>query len=470
MRVALDISELPHSIEIEQALLGALLYGDSLEIMDRVSDLVTAEDFYEPLHAEVFTAIGEAAVRGERSSALTLKARFADYAPIGSLSVPQYLGRLAQHAGVAVSVESYARDIRALSIRRRLIQIGRTMEREANKAADTDAESLLRSVQSDLWDLSERRSARPVMSIGEAVGLATDEIEEAAANGGARRGIQTGLRHLDRMTRGMHPGQLIIVAARPSIGKSMLAMNVAINAAKAGVPGLYVSIEMSASSLGARVIAAQTGVSMHVALDGKLSRDAIAKVRSAGDELAELPLLIWDSTNVTLDDLRLRAIRAKRAHGTQFLVVDYLGIMNVDNLGLKRHEAIARASREIKCLAGELDIPIMLLVQINREADKRLGGRPKMGELRDSGALEQDADQVWLIHRPEVDLRAQQPDPSSEEYPEWKEKIGKVEGKGQLIVAKNRNGPTGVISLHFDGARMRFTSVASEYGDGDDGV
>ncbi|MFW6039346.1 MAG: replicative DNA helicase [bacterium] len=444
----------PHNIEAEQALLGALLVHNGGYY--RIEGRICAADFYDPLHAQIFEAIAADIAAGRAVTPITLKPRFEGCDPVGHLSVPQYLGRLVANAVSAIGVADYAERIRDLSMRRALLAVSEDMRDDALRDHDAAATALVERAERQLFDLGAHGSGRGLMPLSQPLTGAMETVSRAYQRDDGIAGIPTGIRRLDSQVGGLVNANMIVLAGRPAMGKTALGLNIAVNVARAGYPVAFFSLEMSAEELTTRIISGETGVPVTAIRRGTIDAGQFAQLSSAAEYIRQEPLYIDETGGASIDQIAARARRAVRTKGVRLVVVDYLQIMR--GTARSRYESITDISNGLKTLAKELDVPVIALSQLNRANESRDDKRPQLADLRESGAVEQDADMVWFVHRDEYYLARKEPDPDNlSEYADWQTEMSKVRGKADLLVAKNRHGPCAVVRLNFDGANTRFS-------------
>jgi len=463
-----DTRRVPHNIEAEQALLGAILLDN--RAYERVSEIVSAPDFFEPLHGRIFETAASLIVADRLASPVSLKTFFDTCEPIGALTIPQYLGSLIRHASTVAGAPDYAKTIRELADLRALILIGDDLAGDArNASAEKASAGLIEDAEARLFELAERAtsSRAGTVSFGEAARKALDQANTARKLGFS--GLSTGIVDLDRKLGGLRRSDLIILAGRPSMGKSALAGNIAFSIAKNGMtdehgelrraPVGFFSLEMSSEQLAGRIVSAEAGVSGSKASRGHTSEEDMRRLMDATAELAALPLFIDDRGGITIAQLSARSRRMKRTHGLELIIVDYLQLLS--GTKKERVQEITQITTGLKALAKELDIPIIALSQLSRANEKREDKRPQLSDLRESGSIEQDADVVIFVHRDEYYIEREKPDPGNhQKFGEWQAKFQAAAGKAEAIIGKQRHGPVGIVELAFDGELTKFSDLA----------
>jgi replicative DNA helicase len=441
----------PHSVEAEQAVLGGLMLDNST--WDAIADRIVAADFYRHDHQLIFTAIAELAGRSEPCDAVTLSeflTRRAEIEEVGGLA---YLATLARDTPSAANIRAYADIVRERSLLRQLIRVGGEIASSAFESEGRSAGDLVDEAERRVFEIAEagHRTGVGFVALKEVLGATIDRLDQLHQSQGQLTGVSSGFTELDRMTAGLQPGDLIVVAGRPSMGKTTLAINMAENAAiGANVPVAVFSMEMSREQIAFRMISSLGRVNQGHLRTGRFGDEDWSRINAAISMMKSAPIFIDDSPALTPTEVRARARRLKRERGLGLIVVDYLQLMQVPGTKENRATEISEISRSLKALAKELHVPVIALSQLNRSVEQRTDKKPVMSDLRESGAIEQDADLITLIYREEVY------DPNTTR-----------KGIADIIIAKQRNGPTGEIHLTFLGEFTRFENlVAESYGDG----
>lgn len=439
----------PHSNEAEQSLLGALML--SVDAWDKVADQIDEMDFYRENHRLVFRAISELTNQGEPCDAVTVAEWFARHDRLDRIDGGAYVTMLANETPGPANVAGYARIVREKSILRQLIEIGTHIADNALQTSGRSSKEVLEEAEQRIYAIADQGAHRTsgYVSIQEVMGSAMDLLNELQENEGDLTGVPTGFSDLDQRTSGLQKSDLIIVAGRPSMGKTSFAMNIAERAAiRYKVPVAIFSMEMSDTQLVMRLFSSLGQINQERLRTGRLEGQDWVNLRSAMSLLKGAKMFIDQTPSLTPTDLRARARRMKREHGLGLIVVDYLQLMKVPGNAENRTNEISEISRSLKGLAKELDVPVVALSQLNRALEQRPDKRPKMADLRESGAIEQDADLILFIYRDEV---------YNEDTPD--------KGKAEIIIGKHRNGATGSFPLAFQGEYVRFRDfVADHYG------
>ncbi|MEC3861072.1 replicative DNA helicase [Mesobacterium sp. TK19101] len=477
---------MPHSIEAEQQLLGAILTNN--DIFDRVASIITPAHFYEPVHARIFEIASARISKNALASPVTLKAFLEDDEGLRELGGPAYLARLAGAAVSSFAVRDYAEMIYDLAVRRDLIQLGRDIAAQASKV-DVDSEPRDQIVQAEqkLYQLAEQgQSERGFVSFLKAVTEAVNVANAAYQREGGLAGLSTGLTDMDTKLGGLHPSDLLILAGRPSMGKTSLATNLAFNIAKAyrkgirhdgtegavegGVVGFF-SLEMSAEQLAARILAEASEISSHKIRQGDMTEEEFRRFVEAAKTLEACPLYIDDTPSIPISQLSARARRLKRAHGLDLLIVDYLQLVRgTSRSGENRVQEIGEISMGLKAIAKELNIPVIALSQLSRQVESREDKRPQLSDLRESGSIEQDADVVMFVFREEYYVEREKPsDDRLDEMAAWQERMARLHGKAEVIIGKQRHGPIGTVELSFEAQFTRFGNLVKPWQQGEGG-
>ena len=437
----------PNSVEAEQALLGGLMLDN--QAWDKVADRVSEADFYRPDHRLIFVAIKELANRNEPRDAVTLSEyleRREQLTEVGGLG---YLGTLAKDTPSAANVIAYADIVRERGLLRELIEAGNEIAASAYRTEGRLAKDLVDDAERRVFEIAQRGERRGAgfVKLSDVLSDTVNHLDTLHQAKGDITGVPSGFKEFDQLTAGLQKGDLVVIAGRPSMGKTSMAMNIAENAAfnKLHLPTAIFSMEMSTEQLAFRLISSLGQVNQSHLRNGRFSDDDWPRINGAIQQMGEAPLFIDDSAALTPTDLRARARRLKREHGLELIVVDYLQLMAVPGTKENRATEISEISRSLKALAKELQLPIIALSQLNRSVEQRTNKKPVMSDLRESGAIEQDADVIVFIYREEV-YDADTP----------------RKGIAEINVAKQRNGPTGEFRLTFRGEFTRFDNYVPE--------
>ncbi|MER9057841.1 replicative DNA helicase [Mesorhizobium sp. M0213] len=472
--------EAPNNIEAEQALLGAILVNN--DAFYRVSDFLKPGHFYEPLHRKIFEVAAELIRMGKVATPITLKTFLPADEKVGDMTVAQYVVRLAVEAVTVVNATDYGRAIYDLATRRALITVGEDMVNIAYDApVDMSPSDQIEDAERRLFELAETgRYDGGFESFTDAVKTAVDMANAAYMRDGHLSGVATGLRDLDRRMGGLQSSDLIIIAGRPGMGKTSLATNIAFNIAEAYVPAQqadgsfkaanggvvgFFSLEMSSEQLATRIISEQTEIPSSKIRRGEISEMDFEKLVACSQTMQKIPLFIDQTGGISIAQLSARARRLKRQRGLDVIVIDYIQLMQGSSAksSQNRVQEITEITTGLKALAKELAVPIIALSQLSRQVESRDDKRPQLSDLRESGSIEQDADVVLFVYREEYYLKNREPKPGTDEYIKWEHEMNEMRGKAEVIVAKQRHGPTGSVSLAFQGEFTRFSDLAEEH-------
>lgn len=455
--------ELPHSIEAEQALLGAILVNN--RSLDRVTDTLETAHFYDPLHGRLFDVMRDLIEGGKLANPTTISPSFVDHPEITKgVTINRYLGTLAAHATSTMYARDYATTIRDYAVRRNLITIGETMVHDAYvNETDAPAKSVIEAAELGLYELAEKGTyGSGSRSITDIFNDVLEDANTAYLAGGKPVGIMTGFKDLDDRLSGLAPGNLIIIGGRPSMGKTALAVNIADNIAKAGIAVQFDSMEMSSKELGLRLLAEHSAISSQKIKRGSLSEDELRTTIITARAMHNHPLFIDDAGGLTIGKLAARARRIKRQRHIGCLIIDYLQLMA--GKGSNRVNDVTEITTGLKALAKDLQIPIIALSQLSRAVENRDDKRPQLSDLRDSGSIEQDADVVLFVYREEYYVERTKPDDGKvDDMIKWQKAMGLCRGKAEVIIAKQRHGSVGIVPMAFDAVRTRFLNLATDY-------
>ena len=469
----------PHNIEAEQALLGAILVNN--EAFYRVSDFLEPVHFYEPIHQQIYELASQLIRAGKVASPVTLKTFLPADFEVGGLNASQYLARLAAEATTVINAADYGRTVNDLSVRRNLIRIGESMVNVAFDApVDFAPREQIEEAERGLYELAEiGRFGAGFQRFAQALTTAVEMAANAYLREGKLSGLATGLKDLDGKMGGLQPSDLIIVAGRPGMGKTALATNIAYNVAKAhraevqadgtmksvngGIVGFF-SCEMSAEQLATRILAEQTSIASSTIRRGGITETDFEKIRDYSIELQSLPLYVDETGGLSISQLTARARRLKRQKGLDLIVVDYIQLLQGSGKrgNDNRVQEVTEITTSLKALAKELNVPIIALSQLSRQVESRDDKRPQLSDLRESGSIEQDADVVIFVYREEYYLANKEPRVGTPEYEKWQLDMSLVHGKAEVIIGKQRHGPTGMVELSFEGQFTRFSDLAQD--------
>ena len=472
------IPHVPANVEAEQALLGSLLYDNAA--FERIGDYLQARHFFEPFHQRLFAAIESHIRKGQLAEPILLAEQFSRDPAFDELGGVRYLADLVDRAPPAANASDYARAIYDLALRRDLIRIGGDI---ATAAAQTDAEVSARDqieqAEQLLFTLAETGgTSQGFVSFSDALHGAVTMAAEAHSRDGGLAGLSTGLIDLDQKIGGMHPSDLVILAARPSMGKTALACNIAFDVARhyawepqpdgskktvrGGVVAFF-SVEMSAEQLAMRLLAEVSGVSGDRLRKGEIDASEFGRVRDAALEIQDSPLYIDATGGITIAKLAARARRLKRMVGLDLIIVDYLQLVTGgDGKSDNRVQEVSMITQGLKSLAKELSVPVMALSQLSRQVENREDKKPQLSDLRESGSIEQDADMVMFVYRESYYLSRMEPREGTAEHLTWQEDMDKVKGLAEIIIGKQRHGPIGNVKLSFNEDITKFGNLARD--------
>jgi len=475
---AVSWRQAPHNIEAEQALLGALMINN--DAYDRVSDFLKPEHFFDPLHAKIYEVLSSLVGLGKLANPVTLKPFIPADEKIGDITVFNYVVRIATEAVTIINAVDYGRIIYDLYIRRSLINLGEDVVNTAYDApVDLPPAKQIEEAEQRLFQLAEvGRYGGGFENFSSALTKAVEMANAAYKRSSKLSGIATGLHTLDERMGGLQPSDLIILAGRPGMGKTALATNIAFNIAGAykpqeqaetteekegGIVGFF-SLEMSSEQLATRIIAEQAEISSSKIRRGDINENDYTKLLRATQKMQHSPLYIDQTGGISIAQLAARARRLKRQHGLNVLVIDYVQLMigTSRRASENRVQEITEITTGLKALAKELNVPIIALSQLSRQVESREDKRPQLSDLRESGSIEQDADVVLFVYREEYYLKNQEPKPNTPEHDSWRAKMEDIFGKAEVIIAKQRHGPTGTVQLAFQGEYTRFSDLAQD--------
>ena len=470
---------LPHNIEAEQQLLGAILTNN--DVFDRIAQIVKADHFHEPVHARIFEIAAARIQRNALASPVTLKPFLEDDEALKALGGAAYLARLAGAAISSFAAKDYAQMIHDLALRRELMALGRDI---TAKAAQVEVESepaeQIVEAEQRLYKLGETGATRSgFQSFLSAVKDALTMANAAYQRDGGLAGLSTGLIDLDKKLGGLHKSDLLILAGRPSMGKTSLATNIAFNIAKAyrrglrpdgtegavngGVVGFF-SLEMSSEQLAARILSEASEVPSEQIRRGDMTEGEFRRFVEAASALEACPLFIDDTPALPISQLAARARRLKRTHGLDVLIVDYLQLVRPATAKDSRVNEVSEITQGLKAIAKELDIPVVALSQLSRQVESREDKRPQLSDLRESGSIEQDADVVMFVFREEYYKEREKPgDHELDKMAKWQEEMARLHGRAEVVIGKQRHGPIGTVELSFEGRFTRFGNLAKAW-------
>jgi replicative DNA helicase len=474
----------PHNLEAEQALLGAILVNN--EAHDRVSGFLEPQHFYDPLHQQIYETAAKLIANGKQATPITLRTFFETAEPIdATLTVSQYLGRLAANAATIINARDYGRTIYDLATRRQLIVIGEDMVNTAyDSPVDFPPKEQIEEAETRLFSLAETgKYGQGFSSFSSALTAAVEMANAAYQRDGGLSGIATALKALDGKMGGLQPSDLIILAGRPSMGKTALVTNIAFNIARARARSLrdrpdlspsdpahdgavvgFFSLEMSAEQLATRIMSEQAGIPSEKIRRGMINEAEFKRLVETSQEMASLPLFIDQTGGISIAQLAARARRLKRQQGLGLIIVDYLQLLTGSSRksSENRVQEVSQITTSMKALAKELNVPIIALSQLSRAVENREDKRPQLADLRESGSIEQDADVVMFVYREEYYIERTKPAEGTVEFQEWMAKMQLVSGRAEVIIGKQRHGPVGTVNLQFEASVTRFGDLAQD--------
>lgn len=468
----------PNNVEAEQALLGAILVNN--DAFYRVSDFLDPEHFYEPIHQQIYEVVAKIIRAGKKADPITAKT-FLPGEVIDGVTMSHYLAKLAAEATTVINAYDFGQAVYDLALRRQLILIGEEMVETAYEAdVDTPPGKQIEDAEKHLFDLAERgRYDGGFQAFNAALRDAIEMAGEAYRRDGSLSGTATGLTDLDRLMGGLQRSDLIILAARPAMGKSALATNIGLNVARAfaeqpepdgrmrtvnGGRVAFFSLEMSAEQLATRMLSEETRISSSDIRRGNIHESQFATLVEASNTFSSLPFYIDDTGGISIGQLMARARRLKRQKGLDLLIVDYLQLLTGSSrkASENRVQELTEITTSLKALAKELDVPIIALAQLSRQVESRDDKHPQLADLRESGSIEQDADVVLFIYREEYYLKNKEPREGTPEHLAWQAEMENVYGRAEVIIGKQRHGPTGTVQLAFEANFTRFSNLARE--------
>jgi replicative DNA helicase len=475
----IPIAHTPSNVEAEQALLGAILYDNAA--FERLGDNLQARHFYEPFHQRLFAAIETNIRKGQLAEPILMAEQFQRDPAFEELGGIRYLADLVDRAPPAANAPDYARLVYDLALRRDLIRIGGDIAATAAQSdAERDAREQIEAAEQQLYQLAETGGVSSgFVNFADALRGAVAMAAEAHSRDGGLAGLSTGLIDLDQKIGGMHPSDLMILAARPSMGKTSLACNIAFDVARhyawepqpdgskktvrGGVVAFF-SLEMSAEQLAMRLLAEASGVSGDRLRKGEIDAMEFGRIRDAALEIQEAPLYIDATGGITLAKLVARARRLKRMVGLDLIIVDYLQLVTTGAGGPdNRVQEVSMITQGLKALAKELNVPVLALSQLSRQVENREDKKPQLSDLRESGSIEQDADMVMFVYREEYYLSRLEPREGTPEHFTWQEQVDQVRGLADVIIGKQRHGPIGTVRLSFNSDTTKFGNLARDH-------
>jgi len=456
-----NFKELPNNIEAEQAVLGSILLTN--EIFDEINTIISNKNFYDPMHQKIFAAIENLIFKGMLANPITLKNYFENEKD--EINVPEYLVKVTKFSTSQRQAIEYSKIIYDMFVRRELIKISEsTIDSAKLNDLNTNGQNIIENSEKLLFDLAEKGSFNSsLVKFDEAMKLTIEMASNAYKNEEGIVGVPTGLRDLDDRLGGLHNSDLLIIAGRPSMGKTSLATNIAFNAAqklqesgkKSSVA--FFSLEMSSEQLSTRILAEQSRIKSNDIRRGRISDEQFDKFIETSKNISELPLYIDETPAISIAALSNRARRIKRVYGLDLIVVDYIQLMRaVHSFKDGRVQEISEITQGLKALAKELSVPVLALSQLSRAVEQRDDKKPILSDLRESGSIEQDADVVMFVYREAYYLQNKEPRLAGVEHAEWQAKMNEVSHLAEIIIGKQRHGPTGNVMLEFDAMFTKF--------------
>jgi len=457
------LEELPNNIEAEQSVIGSILLSN--EIFDEINILISSKNFYDPMHQKIFSAIEKLIYSGMLANPITLKNYFENEKD--ELNVPEYLVKITKFSTSSRQAIEYSKLIYDLYVKRELIKISENVIDAAKlNDLDNDGQKIIENYEKSLFDLAEKGSfSSTIVKFDEALKQTIEMASSAYKNDEGIVGVPTGLTDLDDRLGGLHKSDLVIIAGRPSMGKTALATNIAFYAAKKiqdeGKKSsiAFFSLEMSSEQLSTRILAEQSRIKSNDIRRGRISEEQFDKFIETSKNITELPLYIDETPAISIAALSNRARRIKRKYGLDMVVVDYIQLMSSSNYREGRVQEISEITQGLKALAKELSVPVLALSQLSRAVEQRDDKKPQLADLRESGSIEQDADVVMFVYREAYYTERKEPRPATVEHAEWQAKMNEVSNLAEIIIGKQRHGPTGNIMLEFEAMFTKFKDI-----------
>ena len=471
------VNKMPQNIEAEQSLIGSILFDN--KVMEDLPTNFVSRHFFDPLHSSIFEACISLTDNGRLADPVTLKGYLKDDVSLRDIDIEQYLSDLREGTLSLSKAKFYADEIRNCYVRRSLIRIGDDLiDRSINPSIEISPDQEISNTEEQLYNLAEKDQVNSgPIDFKTILGKATNQINEAYQRKGSLSGVDTGFSGLNRQLGGLNKSDLLVLAGRPAMGKTALATNIGFNAAKTSKIEnnqsiLIFSLEMSAEQLAQRILAEQSTIDSHKLRNGDISEKEFSDLVSTQNEIMNLPFFIDDTPAISVGQIASRARRLKRTNGLALIIIDYIQLIQ----GTKASEAQGRVqevssiTRGLKSLAKELDVPILALSQLSRAVEQREDKRPILADLRESGSIEQDADVVMFVYREEYYLDKSEPtqrdnenqESFNERFLRWQDRRNLAEGKAEIIISKQRHGPTGIIQVQFEAKYTRFMDLVQD--------
>tara|TARA_B100001123_G_scaffold327905_1_gene368899 strand:- start:2962 stop:4392 length:1431 start_codon:yes stop_codon:yes gene_type:complete len=459
-----SLKQMPCNIEAEQAVIGSILVSN--DIYDEILPIVNAQKFFDPIHVKIFETIENLINKGLLANPITLKNYFENNEGLKELGGQEYLIKITKFSTSVKQAIDYANIVHEMHVRRELIKISESVLDQASRATEitTSGEEMIQNAEKSLFDLAERgHFNQSFMKFENALKQTIDMARSAYQNEEGIVGVPTGLVDLDSRLGGMHKQDLIIIAGRPSMGKTALATNIAFHAAKniekKGTKSTvaFFSLEMSSEQLSTRILSEQSRIRSNDIRRGKVSEKEFEKFIETSKNIFELPLYIDETPAITIAAISNRSRRIKRLFGLELIVVDYIQLMrSSSNKEYNRVQEISEITQGLKALAKELDVPVLALSQLSRAVEQRDDKKPQLADLRESGSIEQDADVVMFVFREAYYIERKEPTPGSIEHAEWRQKMDEISSLAEIIISKQRHGPTGNVKVEFEAMYTKF--------------
>ncbi|WP_414655730.1 replicative DNA helicase [Flexivirga sp.] len=435
----------PQDVPAEQSVLGSMLL--SKDAIADAAESVDGRDFYRPAHESIYEAIIDLYGRGEPADAITVADELTKRGELSRIGGQAYLHELIQGVPTAANAAYYAEIVAERAVLRRLVTAGTRIVQMGYADGGGDVVDVINAAQAEVFGVTAGKESEDYIRLGEIIAETADEIDAASSSNGQMTGVPTGFTDLDALTNGLHPGQMIVIAARPAVGKSTIGLDIARACSiKAGMASAVFSLEMSKTEIAMRLLSAEGGIQLQHMRKGTMRDEDWTRLATTMGKVADAPLFIDDSPNMSLMEIRSKCRRLKERNDLKLVVIDYLQLMTSGKRVESRQQEVSEFSRALKLLAKEINVPVIAISQLNRGPEQRTDKRPQMSDLRESGSIEQDADMVILLHR-------------EDSYDRESERAGEAD----LIVAKHRNGPTDTITVAFQGHYSRFTNMAQNF-------
>ncbi len=455
--------KLPSNIEAEQALIGSILVNN--DIIDEIASIINNKEFYDPLHSKIYEFVEKLHNKGMIANPITLKSAFENENNLSEVGGTEYLVKLTRFSSSVKQCIDYAKIIHEKFVKRELVKISENLTEESmDESLEKSGDDIIQNTEKLLFDLAERGTfSQSFSQFGKALDQTLEMATSAMKNDQGIVGVPTGLVDLDERLGGLHKSDLVIIAGRPSMGKTALATNIAFHAAKKNSDEnkksvvAFFSLEMSSEQLSTRIVSEQSRIKSNDIRRGKITEEEMNRLIETSRNIHELPMLIDETPAITISTLSNRARRIKRLFGLDLIVVDYIQLMSA---GSRRYDGrvqeISEITQGLKALAKELNVPVLALSQLSRAAEQRDDKRPQLSDLRESGSIEQDADVVMFVYREEYYLERKEPKLGSIEHAEWQSKMNEILGSADIIIGKQRHGPTGNVKVEFEAIYTKF--------------